>query len=132
MIAGIALSAWMGLVGALVKDLSDVRGDAIAGRKTWAVVFGAWRPARYAAVVALAVALAGTAASALLALILMPAMLVLLVGALLIAARARPDAALGRRVPPTIRSARAARDLRHLHANPADRPVVILLTLLTA
>ncbi|WUN32865.1 UbiA family prenyltransferase [Kitasatospora sp. NBC_00315] len=36
----IAMSAWMGLVGAVVKDLSDVRGDAAAGRRTSVVAWG--------------------------------------------------------------------------------------------
>ncbi|KJS55159.1 hypothetical protein VM98_14690 [Streptomyces rubellomurinus subsp. indigoferus] len=36
----VAMSLWMGLVGALVKDLSDVRGDQAAGRRTFVVVRG--------------------------------------------------------------------------------------------
>lgn len=37
--AGLALSAWMGLAGA-TKDLSDVAGDRLAGRRTLPVLFG--------------------------------------------------------------------------------------------
>jgi 4-hydroxybenzoate polyprenyltransferase len=35
-----AMTLWMGLVGAVVKDLSDVRGDAAAGRRTSVVAWG--------------------------------------------------------------------------------------------
>ncbi|MGW3172469.1 UbiA family prenyltransferase [Streptomyces sp. NPDC001153] len=37
---GGALTLWMGAVGALVKDLSDVRGDAAAGRRTALIRWG--------------------------------------------------------------------------------------------
>lgn len=86
-IAGAALAAWMGLVGALVKNLSDVEGDRISGRKTYAVVFGPYRVGRYAAVLALTIGLSGSVASAMLAPLLLPAMLTLLAGAVVIAAR---------------------------------------------
>lgn len=36
---GVAMSLWMGFGGA-TKDLSDVKGDRLAGRRTWPVVFG--------------------------------------------------------------------------------------------
>lgn len=36
----VAMSAWMGGVGGIAKDLSDVAGDRLAGRRTWPVVFG--------------------------------------------------------------------------------------------
>ncbi|AWT44316.1 homogenitisate phytyltransferase [Streptomyces actuosus] len=39
------MSAWMAMVGSVVKDLSDVDGDATGGRRTVAVRYGA-RPAR--------------------------------------------------------------------------------------
>ncbi|MFF1447335.1 UbiA prenyltransferase family protein [Streptomyces sp. NPDC058274] len=38
-----AMSAWMALVGAVVKDLGDVEGDAVGGRRTVAVRYGAGR-----------------------------------------------------------------------------------------
>src|SRR2546423_11130067 len=34
------MSCWMGLVGALAKDFTDVYGDAMVGRRTSAVVRG--------------------------------------------------------------------------------------------
>lgn len=36
------MSAWMAMVGSVVKDLSDVDGDATGGRRTVAVRHGAW------------------------------------------------------------------------------------------
>ncbi|MFC7304826.1 UbiA family prenyltransferase [Streptomyces monticola] len=39
-VIGAALTLWMGLVGALVKDLSDRRGDTEAGRRTAVIVWG--------------------------------------------------------------------------------------------
>ncbi|MEV0899240.1 UbiA family prenyltransferase [Actinoplanes sp. NPDC049802] len=46
----VAASAWMGIVGGVTKDLSDVPGDVAAGRHT---IAGAWgeRRARYTAAV---------------------------------------------------------------------------------
>ncbi|MGY0020176.1 UbiA family prenyltransferase [Streptomyces sp. cg35] len=41
LVAAGALSTWMALVGSVVKDLSDVDGDATGGRKTVAVRHGA-------------------------------------------------------------------------------------------
>lgn len=35
-----AMTLWMGLVGAVVKDLSDVRGDTAAGRRTSVIAWG--------------------------------------------------------------------------------------------
>ncbi|OLE21066.1 MAG: hypothetical protein AUG44_28780 [Actinobacteria bacterium 13_1_20CM_3_71_11] len=40
LIFAIAMSCWMGLVGALAKDFTDVYGDAMVGRRTSAVVRG--------------------------------------------------------------------------------------------
>ncbi len=40
MVFAAAMTLWMGLVGAVVKDLSDVRGDAAAGRRTSVVAWG--------------------------------------------------------------------------------------------
>jgi 4-hydroxybenzoate polyprenyltransferase len=36
------MSAWVALVGSVVKDLSDADGDATGGRRTVAVRYGAW------------------------------------------------------------------------------------------
>lgn len=105
-VAGAALAAWMGLVGALVKDLPDAAGDAIAGRRTYAVAFGIDRTGRYAGAMALMVGLCGTAASMLLAWAVLPAMLALLIGGAMIAARR----ARGRRARATGR-----KDIRALY-----------------
>ncbi|MEO3786727.1 UbiA family prenyltransferase [Actinocorallia sp. B10E7] len=59
----LALSAWMGGVGALTKDYSDIAGDAEAGRRTLAVVFGRRRAGLVGAASALLVAGSFLAAS---------------------------------------------------------------------
>ncbi|MGX1670437.1 UbiA family prenyltransferase [Streptomyces sp. NPDC055400] len=48
----LAMSLWMGLVGAISKDLSDVHGDAISGRRTLAVIKGERFARRFAAAAA--------------------------------------------------------------------------------
>jgi 4-hydroxybenzoate polyprenyltransferase/chlorophyll synthase/homogentisate solanesyltransferase len=58
LVAGV-MSAWMALVGAVVKDLGDVSGDAAGGRRTVAVVHGPGAARALAVAGALAV---GTAA----------------------------------------------------------------------
>ena len=40
LICAVVMSAWMGFVGALAKDLSDVEGDRAAGRRTGVIVWG--------------------------------------------------------------------------------------------
>ncbi len=60
----IAMSAWMAFVGAPAKDLSDVPGDAAAGRRTLPVLWGE-RPTRHViagAAVIIAIAFAVAAA----------------------------------------------------------------------
>lgn len=52
----IAMSLWMGLVGSVTKDLSDVAGDAAAGRRTAALMVGETKARLAASVVAFAVA----------------------------------------------------------------------------
>ncbi|MEV5431660.1 UbiA family prenyltransferase [Streptomyces sp. NPDC052701] len=49
------MSAWMALVGAVVKDLGDIDGDAVGGRRTMAVRYGAGRARAVAAAGALLV-----------------------------------------------------------------------------
>jgi 4-hydroxybenzoate polyprenyltransferase len=46
------LSAWIAMVGALTKDLPDVFGDTVAGRRTIAVVYGVGVATRLAATAA--------------------------------------------------------------------------------
>jgi 4-hydroxybenzoate polyprenyltransferase len=75
---GVAMSLWMGLVGAVVKDLSDVRGDIAAGRRTLTtrVREAALRRGVAVVAVALGAAFVGTAA-ALTPRLLAPAVVVL-------------------------------------------------------
>lgn len=42
-VVGIGLSLWMGLVGTATKDLKDVPGDRLAGRRTLPILLGARR-----------------------------------------------------------------------------------------
>lgn len=86
---GLVMSGWMGLVGALAKDIGDVPGDALAGRRTFAVRYGIVPVARSTAVLAVVVGAAGIAASALTAPILLPSMLVLAICSLRLAGRCR-------------------------------------------
>lgn len=51
----VTMSLWMGLVGSLTKDLSDIAGDAAAGRRTAALRYGAGATRRTASAVAVAV-----------------------------------------------------------------------------
>jgi len=56
MVFAVAMSGWMGFVGALAKDFSDVPGDTLTGRRTCAVVKGVRRAAWRLSVNAFAVA----------------------------------------------------------------------------
>jgi 4-hydroxybenzoate polyprenyltransferase len=53
LVCAIAMSLWMGLVGAVTKDFGDVEGDAVAGRRTVAVLLGDSAVRRAAALTAL-------------------------------------------------------------------------------
>lgn len=86
---GLVMSGWMGLVGALAKDITDVPGDALAGRHTFAVRYGIVPVARCTAALAVAVAVAGVTATALTAPVLLPSMLVLTLGACRVAGDCR-------------------------------------------
>ncbi|MEU3483304.1 UbiA prenyltransferase family protein [Streptomyces sp. NPDC033754] len=57
------MSAWMALVGAVVKDLGDVEGDAVGGRRTVAVRHGAARARTLAVAGALLVGAGGVPAA---------------------------------------------------------------------
>ncbi|MEZ0066538.1 4-hydroxybenzoate polyprenyltransferase [Streptacidiphilus sp. MAP12-20] len=86
---GIAMSLWMGCVGAIAKDLGDVRGDALAGRRTLAVVRGE-RAARIASAVgALSVATGMLLASGFWAPICLAGAVPLAAGAVWVALRCR-------------------------------------------
>jgi 4-hydroxybenzoate polyprenyltransferase len=82
----LVMSGWMGLVGAVVKDLGDVAGDALAGRRTFAVRHGAVQVACWGAGLAVAVGLSGVAAALAGAPSLLPSMLVLTAGAVVLSA----------------------------------------------
>jgi 4-hydroxybenzoate polyprenyltransferase len=50
----VAMSLWMAGVGSIAKDLSDVKGDLAAGRRSWSIALGEMPARRALAVVALA------------------------------------------------------------------------------
>jgi 4-hydroxybenzoate polyprenyltransferase len=58
------MSFWMGGVGGIAKDLSDVPGDRLAGRRSWPVVFGERRARRVLATAACVVAASFAVAAA--------------------------------------------------------------------
>jgi 4-hydroxybenzoate polyprenyltransferase len=58
----VGVTVWMGLVGGLTKDLSDVAGDVAAGRRTVPAVFGEARARRAVAGAALGLAMGFCAA----------------------------------------------------------------------
>lgn len=81
LVLALTMSLWMAAVGAVVKDMSDVVGDAAAGRRTPVLVLGD-RPARLlAAFNALAVALGYCVAALCGATRLLPSAILLMVGA---------------------------------------------------
>lgn len=84
---GTVMSAWMGMVGALLKDLNDVPGDAQAGRRTFAVLFGNAIVAYWAAASGAALAVGGVVAAGLLAPILLPSMAVFAAGATVVSSK---------------------------------------------
>lgn len=51
------MSLWMGGVGGIAKDLSDVTGDRIAGRRSWPIVLGETRARHLLALAAAVVAI---------------------------------------------------------------------------
>lgn len=86
LVFAVAMSCWMGFVGALAKDLSDIDGDAVTGRRSWAVVHGLPAASRRLSGNALLVAAGfGAAAAAVDRVLLWPATVVL-VGAVAIVA----------------------------------------------
>ncbi|SEM67217.1 4-hydroxybenzoate polyprenyltransferase/chlorophyll synthase/homogentisate solanesyltransferase/geranylgeranylglycerol-phosphate geranylgeranyltransferase [Streptacidiphilus jiangxiensis] len=92
LVFGGAMSAWMGCVGAVSKDLGDIPGDAVGGRRTLAVVHGERAARRTTAVGALAVGAAALGASALWAPLCLAGTVPLAAGAVWVALRCRrPD-----------------------------------------
>ncbi len=84
-----AMSLWMAAVGALVKDLSDVRGDIVAGRRTPHIVWGSTRTRLVASLNGFAIGGGYLAAATAWAPVLVPSALVLLAGAFVVAVFAR-------------------------------------------
>ncbi|WP_306317869.1 MULTISPECIES: UbiA family prenyltransferase [unclassified Streptomyces] len=91
------MSLWMALVGAVAKDLSDIAGDAAAGRRTWAVTLGERRTRLLVAAGALAVGAGFTGAALRWAPGLLPTAVVMLVGGAVLAAVALADGAAASR-----------------------------------
>ncbi|MEU6510758.1 UbiA family prenyltransferase [Streptomyces sp. NPDC046942] len=81
------MSAWMALVGSVVKDLSDVDGDATGGRRTVAVRHGAWLARALGAAGALAVGTGGVLAALRWAPLTLAAMVPVAVGAVCVVAQ---------------------------------------------
>ncbi|MDT3398054.1 UbiA family prenyltransferase [Streptomyces sp. B1866] len=99
LVLAVGMSLWMCVVGAVTKDFSHARGDAAAGRRTSVTAWGDLAARRVGAVGALAVAAGFAAAAGPWPVLLGPAALVLLGGAVAVAvlcAATRPDAAPGR------------------------------------
>jgi 4-hydroxybenzoate polyprenyltransferase len=89
----IAMSSWMGFVGAMAKDLSDVPGDAQAGRRTYAVVNGVRRAARRLSLNAVGVGTGFLVAAVLVDHVLIGPAVVVLLGGLGITLGSRPGPA---------------------------------------
>jgi 4-hydroxybenzoate polyprenyltransferase len=86
-VLGLAMSAWMAVVGATTKDLPDVAGDARAGRRSLAVALGPVRAGLVAAAGALTVAAAFAACAVARVPRLLPGAVVALIGALVLTGR---------------------------------------------
>ncbi|MGH3932778.1 MAG: UbiA family prenyltransferase [Pseudonocardiaceae bacterium] len=84
---GVAMSLWMGFGGA-TKDLSDVDGDRVAGRRSWPVMLGERRARRAMACAAVAIGAGFATASLAVAPGLLLAGSTLLVGSILVATTA--------------------------------------------
>ncbi|UQX01224.1 UbiA family prenyltransferase [Streptomyces sp. RerS4] len=89
---GCVMSAWMALVGSLVKDLGDVGGDAAGGRRTVAVVRGVAAARSLAVAGAVLVGAAGSAAAALWAPLALAGTVPVTAGAVWVVARVVRDA----------------------------------------
>ncbi|MFH9419938.1 UbiA family prenyltransferase [Streptomyces sp. NPDC017529] len=81
LVFGTVMTLWMGAVGAMVKDLSDLVGDAAAGRRTVLVRWGERRARMICATNPLVLGAAYTAAATAVP-VLLPSALLLLCGAL--------------------------------------------------
>ncbi|MFD1535515.1 UbiA family prenyltransferase [Nonomuraea guangzhouensis] len=84
-VLAVAMSLWMGLVGTPTKDFSDTAGDAAAGRRSAADLFGASAVRRGVGLTAIALGGAYLYAASALAPMLVPAAAVTLAGAIVLA-----------------------------------------------
>lgn len=98
LVFGTAMSLWIG-TGGIAKDLSDVRGDVIAGRRSWPVMVGDVRSRSILIVGALCVATAFLCAARWFAVELVVVDVPLMAGAGAIAGSAASFHPAGRRVP---------------------------------
>ncbi|MER6996560.1 UbiA family prenyltransferase [Streptomyces sp. NPDC000410] len=89
---GCVMTAWMALVGSLVKDLGDAGGDAAGGRRTVAVVHGVAAARALAVAGAVLVGAAGTVAAALWAPLALVGTVPVAAGAVWVVARVVRDA----------------------------------------
>ncbi|GAA0941681.1 UbiA family prenyltransferase [Nonomuraea longicatena] len=85
LLCAVAMSLWMGLVGAVTKDFGDVDGDRAAGRRTVAVLLGERGARHLVALLAPVLGLAFMGAALHLAPVLVAAAWVTLLGALVVA-----------------------------------------------
>ncbi|MEU6105440.1 UbiA family prenyltransferase, partial [Streptomyces flaveolus] len=83
----LVMSLWMGFVGAITKDLSDVHGDAVSGRRTLAVVKGEKFTRYFAAAAAVLLGAGATTAAVLLQPVVLGGTVPLTVGAVWLAVR---------------------------------------------
>jgi 4-hydroxybenzoate polyprenyltransferase len=114
----IAMSCWMGLVGALAKDFTDVYGDALVGRRTCAVVHGIRGAAIRLSVNAVGVGVGFLVVARFVAPILLwPAVVVTLGAVLVVSGSARPAQGKPNRSP--YRAFMATQYAAHLVVLPA-------------
>lgn len=98
----VAMSLWMAGVGSIAKDLSDIKGDLTAGRRSWSIVLGETSARRALAVVALALGASFVLVACLRPGYLLAGAVAVLVGACAVAAVSlrgprRPDRSSARR-----------------------------------
>ncbi|MGW0808325.1 UbiA family prenyltransferase [Nonomuraea sp. NPDC002799] len=84
-VLAVAMSLWMGLVGTPTKDFSDTAGDAAAGRRSAADLFGTSAVRRGVGLTAIALGGAYLLAASALAPVLVPAAAITLIGAIVLA-----------------------------------------------
>ncbi|MDH6113687.1 4-hydroxybenzoate polyprenyltransferase [Kitasatospora sp. MAP12-15] len=103
LLLGGAMSVWMGGVGGIAKEFSDIDGDRLVGRRTWPIVLGEYRARRLLAIVAIGTGLAFVLIAACYDTVLLGCALTVLLGALVVSAtgldRSAPTGRRGGRRP---------------------------------